>query len=349
MEINHSHKSAGVIENRGAGWKIIILLFTLIFIFIFSFALGRYPVPPGQLLEVLASQIITMEPTWNVTVETVIFQVRLPRILAAILVGAALSTAGAAYQGMFKNPLVSPDILGASAGAGFGAALGIYFSFSMVGIQLMAFVGGLLAVGLTYGISIRIRHDPMLALVLSGVMIGSLFTAAISCIKYIADPYDKLPAITFWLMGSLASITSRDVYMVLIPIILGGLLLYLLRWRLNVLAMGEEEAQVLGINTRAMKTIVIICCTLMTAASVSISGLIGWVGLVIPHLARMIVGPNYQVLLPASILLGGAYLLLVDDLARLIASMEIPLGILTALIGVPFFLYLLLNSKWGWK
>ncbi len=349
MEINHSHKSAGVIENRGAGWKIIILLFTLIFIFIFSFALGRYPVPPGQLLEVLASQIITMEPTWNVTVETVIFQVRLPRILAAILVGAALSTAGAAYQGMFKNPLVSPDILGASAGAGFGAALGIYFSFSMVGIQLMAFVGGLLAVGLTYGISIRIRHDPMLALVLSGVMIGSLFTAAISCIKYIADPYDKLPAITFWLMGSLASITSRDVYMVLIPIILGGLLLYLLRWRLNVLAMGEEEAQVLGINTRAMKTIVIICCTLMTAASVSISGLIGWVGLVIPHLARMIVGPNYQVLLPASILLGGVYLLLVDDLARLIASMEIPLGILTALIGVPFFLYLLLNSKWGWK
>ena len=349
MEINHSHKSAGVIENRGAGWKIIILLFTLIFIFIFSFALGRYPVPLGQLLEVLASQIITMEPTWNVTVETVIFQVRLPRILAAILVGAALSTAGAAYQGMFKNPLVSPDILGASAGAGFGAALGIYFSFSMVGIQLMAFVGGLLAVGLTYGISIRIRHDPMLALVLSGVMIGSLFTAAISCIKYIADPYDKLPAITFWLMGSLASITSRDVYMVLIPIILGGLLLYLLRWRLNVLAMGEEEAQVLGINTRAMKTIVIICCTLMTAASVSISGLIGWVGLVIPHLARMIVGPNYQVLLPASILLGGAYLLLVDDLARLLASMEIPLGILTALIGVPFFLYLLLNSKWGWK
>jgi len=210
-------------------------------------------------------------------------------------------------------------------------------------------VGGLLAVGLTYGISLRIRHDPMLALVLSGVMIGSLFTAAISCIKFIADPYDKLPAITFWLMGSLASITPRDVYMVLTPILLGGILLYLLRWRLNVLAMGEEEARVLGINTMLMKTVVIICCTLMTAASVSISGLIGWVGLVIPHLARMIVGPNYRVLLPASILLGGAYLLLVDDLARLLASMEIPLGILTALIGVPFFLYLLLNSKWGWK
>ncbi|MGI5880652.1 MAG: FecCD family ABC transporter permease [Syntrophomonadaceae bacterium] len=349
METIKSHKIAGVIQTMGAGWKIIILLFTLILIFILSFALGRYPVPPGQLLEVLASRIIPLEPTWNATVETVIFQVRLPRILAAILVGAALSTAGAAYQGMFKNPLVSPDILGASAGAGFGAALGIYFSFSMLGIQLMAFIGGLLAVGLTYGISLRIRHDPMLALVLSGVMIGSLFTAAISCIKYIADPYDKLPAITFWLMGSLASITSRDVYMVLLPIVLGGLLLYLLRWRLNVLAMGEEEAQVLGINTKVMKTIVIICCTLMTAASVSISGLIGWVGLVIPHLARMIVGPNYQALLPASILLGGAYLLLVDDLARLLASMEIPLGILTALIGVPFFLYLLLNSKWGWK
>lgn len=349
METVTKHKIAKVESKRDAGWKIIILLIMLILIFILSFALGRYPVPPGQLLEVLAARVLPLEPTWNATVETVIFQVRLPRILAAILVGAALSTAGAAYQGMFKNPLVSPDILGASAGAGFGAALGIYFSFSMVGIQLMAFVGGLLAVGLTYGISLRIRHDPMLALVLSGIMIGSLFTAAISCIKYIADPYDKLPAITFWLMGSLASITTRDVYMVLVPIMFGGLLLYLLRWRLNVLAMGEEEARVLGINTRLMKTIVIICCTLMTAASVSVSGMIGWVGLVIPHLARMIVGPNYRVLLPASILLGGAYLLLVDDLARLLASMEIPLGILTALIGVPFFLYLLLNSKWGWK
>lgn len=340
---------ATIVNNRGHTWRIIVLLVLLIIIFIFSFALGRYPVPPGQLLEVLAAQVFTLEQNWCPTVETVIFQVRLPRVLAAILVGAALSTAGAAYQGMFKNPLVSPDILGASAGAGFGAAMGIYFSFSMVGIQLMAFIGGLIAVGLTYGISLRIKHDPMLALVLSGIMIGSLFNAAISAIKYIADPYDKLPAITFWLMGSLASITSRDVYVVLTPIVLGGSLLYLLRWRLNVLAMGEEEARVLGINTRLMKTIVIICCTLMTAASVSISGMIGWVGLVIPHLARMIVGPNYRVLLPASILLGGGYLLLVDDLARLLASMEIPLGILTALIGVPFFLYLLLNSKWGWK
>jgi len=349
VEAVTKHKIVEMETKRGSGWKITILLITLALIFILSFALGRYPVPPGQLLEVLASRVFPIEAHWNATVETVIFQVRLPRIFAAILVGAALSTAGAAYQGMFKNPLVSPDILGASAGAGFGAALAIYFSFSMMGIQMMAFVGGLLAVGLTYGISLRIRHDPMLALVLSGVMIGSLFTAAISCIKYIADPYDKLPAITFWLMGSLASITPRDVYMVLTPILLGGILLYLLRWRLNVLAMGEEEARVLGINTTLMKTVVIVCCTLMTAASVSISGLIGWVGLVIPHLARMIVGPNYRVLLPASILLGGAYLLLVDDLARLLASMEIPLGILTALIGVPFFLYLLLNTKWGWK
>ncbi|MDI9480666.1 MAG: iron ABC transporter permease [Bacillota bacterium] len=336
-------------NRRDASWKIIILLFVLLIIFIFSFALGRYPVAPGELLRVLIAQVVPLEATWNDTVETVIFQVRLPRIFAAILVGAALSAAGAAYQGMFKNPLVSPDILGASAGAGFGAALGIFLSFSMVGIQLMAFAGGLLAVGLTYAISVRIRHDPMLALVLSGIMIGSLFTAAISCIKYIADPYDKLPAITFWLMGSLASISQRDVYMVLAPILLGGILLYLLRWRLNVMAMGEEEARVLGINTTLMKTIVIGCCTLMTAAAVSISGMIGWVGLVIPHLARMIVGPNYQALLPASILLGGAYLLLVDNLARLLASMELPLGILTALIGVPFFLYLLLNSKWGWK
>lgn len=329
--------------------RIMALFSILILIFIISFTLGRYPVAPGQLLSVLASRVFPIEPNWADTVETVIFQVRLPRIFAAILVGLALSAAGAAYQGMFKNPLVSPDILGASAGAGFGASLGIFFSFGMVGIQLMAFLGGLLAVALTCGISSRIKHDPMLALVLSGIMIGSLFSAAISAIKYIADPYDKLPAITFWLMGSLNSITPNDIHMALIPIVSGGSLLYLLRWRLNVLAMGEEEAQVLGINTRLMKTVVILCCTLMTAAAVSISGMIGWVGLVIPHLARMIVGPNYQVLLPASILLGGAYLLFVDDLARLLASMEIPLGILTALIGVPFFLYLLLNRKWGWK
>lgn len=349
MQKATKHTITDIEKPRNSGWGIIILFISLLFIFILSFTLGRYPVAPGQLLAVLAARVLPLEPNWSTTVETVIFQVRLPRIMAALLVGAALSTAGAAYQGMFKNPLVSPDILGASAGAGFGAALGIYYSFSMAGIQAMAFWGGLLAVGLTYGISLRIRHDPMLALVLSGIMIGSLFSAAISCIKYIADPYDKLPAITFWLMGSLASITTRDVYTVLIPIISGGILLYLLRWRLNVLAMGEEEARVLGINTRLMKTAVILCCTLMTAAAVSISGMIGWVGLVIPHLARMIVGPNYRVLLPASILLGGAYLLLVDDLARLLASMEIPLGILTALIGVPFFLYLLLNSKWGWK
>ncbi len=329
--------------------KIVILLLVLVLIFILSVVLGRYPVSPSELLQALIAQVVPLEVNVNNTAETVIFQIRLPRIIAAILVGAALSAAGAAYQGMFKNPLVSPDILGASAGAGFGAALGIFFSFSMVGIQAMAFVGGILAVSLTYAVSIRIRHDPMLALVLAGIMIGSLFSAAISCMKYIADPYDKLPAITFWLMGSLASISQRDVYVVLAPILLGGILLYLLRWRLNVMAMGEEEAQVLGINTALMKTIVIVCCTLMTAAAVSISGMIGWVGLVTPHLARMIVGPNYQVLLPASILLGGAYLLLVDNPARLLATMEIPLGILTALIGVPFFLYLLLNSEWGWK
>ncbi|HHW61642.1 MAG TPA: iron ABC transporter permease [Syntrophomonadaceae bacterium] len=330
--------------------KLLLLIAVLVIIFILSFVLGRYPVPPGQLLSVLAARVFSGIPqTWSPTVETVIFQVRLPRIMAAILVGAALSTAGAAYQGMFKNPLVSPDILGASAGAGFGAALGIYFSFSMFGVQLMAFVWGLVAVSLTYGISTRIRHDKMLALVLAGIMIGSLFTACISLIKYVADPYDKLPAITFWLMGSLASVSPKDIYMALIPILAGTIVLFLLRWRLNVMAMGEEEAQVLGLNTGLLKIAVIFCCTLMTAASVSISGMIGWVGLVIPHLARMIVGPNYQVLLPTSILLGGSYLLLVDDLARLMAAMEIPLGVLTALIGVPFFLYLLLNRRWGWN
>lgn len=336
-------------QNREYSWKTLALLFVPLFIFVLSFALGRYPVSPGQLINVLAAQVLPFQHGWDPTIDTVVFQVRLPRIIAAMLVGAALSSAGAAYQGMFKNPLVSPDILGASAGAGLGAALAIYFSFNVLGIQLMAFFISLLAVFLTYTISIRIRHDPMMALVLSGIMVGSLFTAAISLIKFMADPYDKLPAITFWLMGSLAAITWQDISIILIPILLGVIPLYLLRWRLNVMTMGEEEAQVLGLNTRRLKLVVILCCTLMTAASVSISGMIGWVGLVIPHLARMAVGPNFKVLLPACIILGSSYLLLVDDLARLLASMEIPLGILTALIGVPFFMYLLLNSKRGWK
>ncbi|SFH09925.1 iron complex transport system permease protein [Desulfotomaculum arcticum] len=327
--------------------KEAILVGIALLIFILSFPLGRYPVSPDNLFLILAAKIFPIPHTWPATMDIVVFNVRLPRIFAAMLVGAALAASGAAYQGMFKNPLVSPDILGASAGAGFGAAMGIYFSFNVFGIQLSSFIFGLIAVMLTYFISRKVRLDPTLVLVLTGVLVGTMFSSATSLIKFVADPYDKLPAITFWLMGSLAAITPQDVLTGIIPILLGGIPLYILRWRLNVLSLGEEEAMAMGLETRKLRLVVILCSTLMTAAAVSISGLVGWVGLIVPHWARMIVGPNYKILLPTSIILGGAYLLLVDDLARCVASVEIPLGILTALIGAPFFFYLLVSGRKG--
>lgn len=329
-------------------WRHWLLVGLPLLAFLFSFPLGRYSISPGQLLTLLAAKIFPIDHTWPETLETVVFQVRLPRMLVAMLAGAALSTAGAAYQGMFRNPLVSPDILGASAGAGFGAALAIYFSLGVVGIQASSFIFGLLAVFLTYTLSSRIRHDPILVLVLAGILMGTLFSSATSLLKYLADPYDKLPAITFWLMGSLAATTTRDLYAALGPVLLGVVPLYLLRWRLNVLSLGEDEARALGLDTARLRLVVILCSTLVTSATVAVSGMIGWIGLVIPHLARMVVGPNYRELLPASICIGSAYLLLVDDLARILASVEIPLGILTSFIGAPFFLYLLFQARRGW-
>lgn len=333
----------------GVGWQISLLIFLLAVMSLLSIGIGRFPIPPNETVRIIASKIVPVEKAWADTLETVIFNVRIPRIIAAVLVGAALSTAGAAYQGMFKNPLVSPDILGASAGAGFGAALAIYCSLGVLGMQALSFGMGIFAVLFAYLVGSRVRHDPLLALVLAGILIGSIFSAATSLLKYIADTDDKLPAITFWLMGGLASTTKHEVRMALIPILLGVIPLYLLRWRINVLALGEEEAQALGINTGRLKNVVIFCATLMTAASVSISGIIGWVGLLVPHIARMLVGPDYRVLLPVSFLTGGIYLLLVDNFARTIASVEIPLGILTALVGAPFFIYLISRRKEGWN
>ena len=309
-----------------------------------SFMLGRYPIEPWTLIRVLASRVIPVTPDWPSQVETVLFNVRLPRVLMAALIGAGLSAAGAAYQGIFKNPMVSPDVLGASSGAGFGAALGLFLSFSYQGVSFLAFVLGLSAVVAVCLISSRVKYNQTLGLVLAGMMISSLFTAAVSFLKLVADPNNTLPVITYWLMGSLASIRPKDLAFAA-PWIIGGIIpIYLLRWKINVLTLGEEEARCIGVNTSAVRLAVVLCATLITSAAVSVSGLIGWAGLVIPHFARMLVGSDYRKMLPASLLLGASFLLVVDNFARLLATSEIPIGILTAFVGAPFFLWLILRE-----
>jgi len=315
-----------------------------------AFSVGRFPVTPAELLTVLWSRITGVPHGLPATVDTVVLNVRGPRIVAAILVGAALAAAGAAYQGLFRNPLVSPDILGVSTGAALGAVTGIYLSLGVVAIQSLAFVVGLGAVAVVYTAAAALRrHDPILILVLAGIVIGTLFGSVVSLLKYLADPYNQLPAITFWLLGSLASVTISDVRAVAPTVALGLVPLVLLRWRMNVMTLGEDEARALGVDTRRLRLVVIAAATLMTAGVVSISGVVGWIGLLVPHLARFLVGPDFRRLLPASILLGAGYLLGVDTLARTIARIEIPLGVLTAFIGAPFFIWVLAASRRGWQ
>jgi iron complex transport system permease protein len=298
-------------------------------------------------VKLLLSKVFYIKPDWTPMVEAVIFQIRLPRAILAMFVGASLSISGASFQGMFKNPLVSPDILGVSAAAGFGAALIILTGGNAAAIQIFAFVFGIAGVALTYLISRVYKTTPILMLVLSGVVVGSLFSALISVTKYIADPYSRLPQITFWLMGSLASVSMKDVIKVIIPMIVGMTGLMLVSWRLNVLSMGDEEARSLGIRTEVLKGFIIVCCTLLSASAVSVVGMVGWVGLVIPHIGRMLVGPDHKVLLPATLSIGACFLLIVDDIARAATGAEIPLGILTAIIGAPFFAYLIRKTKGG--
>jgi iron complex transport system permease protein len=309
---------------------------------------GRYPISLGELAAAVARRLAGAPQ--QTQIDTVLFGVRFPRVAAAALVGCALAAAGAAYQSLFRNPLVSPDILGVSTGAGLGAVLGIFLSLPVLAIQLLAFAVGLATVALVYAIAALVRgRDTVLVLVLAGVVVGSLAGACISLLKILADPYDQLPAITFWLLGSLASLRSADLALSAPLVLIGLVPLLLLRWRINVLSLGDEEAKALGVNVRALRAVVIAAATLMTASVVAISGVIGWIGLVMPHLARMTVGPSFDRLLPTAMLMGASYLVLVDTLARTMARIEIPLGILTALLGAPFFLYLLARGREGWS
>lgn len=361
-EESEASASAEALDRKVEPWIKIAIGIALLGIVLVSFALGRYPISPVELISTLGGLannaladfaahfgVAIPHVEVNQQMATALMNIRLPRILVVMLVGAALAVAGASYQGMFKNPLVSPDILGASAGASFGACLALLFDMSNSMVQLFAFIGAMIAVGGAVWMNKMVnKYDALLGLVLGGMLVTTLFQSFTSLVKFMADANDKLPAITFWLMGSFSRINQTDLAVIVAPMLAGFVLLMLERWKLNVLSFGEEEARSLGVNTGRVRLIVIFASTLIVACSVAVAGIVGWVGLVIPHLARSIVGPNYKVLLPTSMFIGAGYLLIVDDLCRLMASTEIPIGILTAIIGVPFFIFIFRHNIKGW-
>lgn len=326
------------------------LILTLpVILTLFSVTLGRYQIGPLDVIRVILSPVF---PGLTVDIpeigQQLILRVRLPRILGALLIGASFGATGTAFQAIFKNPLVDSNILGVTSGAGFGAAIALLLMRSTVEVQFFAFIFGLLAVMLSFFGSRLYRTTPLLVLTLMGILIGSLFNSLTSLLKYVADPLDTLPAITFWLLGSLTGVTWQRLIALSIITLLGLLFLWMVRWRLNVLSLGDQEAKALGVDPTRMKFFIIIFATLMTAVAVSISGVIGWVGLVIPHAGRIIVGPDHKRLMPVSMGLGAAFLIVIDTIARTLLPGEIPLGVLTGLIGVPMLIVLLRRNKTGW-
>ena len=350
-------------SRQNAAGKLAALGALLLAVFLFSFCIGRYGVPLNQVVRVLlyrlgaalgglldrlpgvdVGPLFPLEVTWTGQMETVVMQIRLPRIIMACLVGCCLAAAGSTYQGIFQNSMASPDILGASSGAAFGAALAILLGGRSQAVTASAFFFSILTVALVYLLAARAPGKRVLNLVLAGIMVSSLFTSATSYIKLVADPTNQLPEITYWLMGSLSATKTADVAYVIFPMALGLVPLFLLRWRINLLTLGDEEARTMGIHTNRLRLILALCATLVTAASISVSGMIGWVGLVVPHLGRRLVGNDYRALMPASMLFGAVFLLAVDNVSRNLLATEIPIGILTAFIGAPFFLYLMMRK-----
>ena len=316
----------------------------LLALFLLSFVVGRYGVPLGQVVRILLSGMLPLEQTWTDNMAIAVLNVRLPRILLACLVGCGLSAAGTWYQTVFQNPMAAPDILGASSGACFGAALAILTGQGAVMITVFAFLASLLSVALVYLVGNHTRGNRVVNLLLAGIMVGSLFSACTSYIKLVADPTNQLPQITYWLMGSLSGTRLGKVRFAAVCMAVGLVPLLLLRWRMNLLTLSPDEARAMGAHTDRLRLAVILSSTVLTAAAVSVSGMIGWVGLVIPHLSRRIVGSDCRRLMPMSCLFGAAFLLLVDNMARCLTATEIPIGILTAFVGAPFFIYLMVRG-----
>ena len=330
-------------------FKIFIILTTsfLIIAFIFALAFGRYIIPFDKVIAIIVGKLFGVLGDWSKIEETVVMSIRLPRILLSIFIGAGLSVSGVSMQALFSNPLVSPHILGVSYGAGFGAALGILFSDQVIAIQILAILFGIIAIAITYFISKTEAGIQLYMLVLSGVVVGAVFQAFISLIKYVADPEEKLPTIVYWLMGSLSGSSTGDLKIGIPLIGISILIIFLLRWHLNILSLNEQEAVSMGININLLRATVIIFTTIISATAVSLCGIVGFVGLVIPHFSRLIVGSEHSRLIPTSIIIGGIYLLTIDTLARTITAAEIPLSILTAIVGAPFFAYLLRKKGVG--
>ena len=316
----------------------------LLALFLLSFVVGRYGVPLGQVVRILLSGVLSLEQTWTDNMAIAVLNVRLPRILLACLVGCGLSAAGTGYQTVFQNPMAAPDILGASSGACFGAALAILTGQGAVMITVFAFLASLLSVALVYLVGNHTRGNRVVNLLLAGIMVGSLFSACTSYIKLVADPTNQLPQITYWLMGSLSGTRMGTVRFAAVCMAVGLVPLLLLRWRMNLLTLSPDEARAMGVHTDRLRLAVILSSTVLTAAAVSVSGMIGWVGLVIPHLSRRIVGSDCRRLMPMACLFGAAFLLLVDNMARCLTATEIPIGILTAFVGAPFFIYLMVRG-----
>lgn len=324
--------------------SIVIMASALLALFLLSFVVGRYGVPLGQVVRILLSGVLPLEQTWTGNMAIAVLNVRLPRILLACLVGCGLSAAGTGYQTVFQNPMAAPDILGASSGACFGAALAILTGQGAVMITVFAFLASLLSVALVYLVGNHTRGNRVVNLLLAGIMVGSLFSACTSYIKLVADPTNQLPQITYWLMGSLSGTRMGTVRFAAVCMAVGLVPLLLLRWRMNLLTLSPDEARAMGVHTDRLRLAVILSSTVLTAAAVSVSGMIGWVGLVIPHLSRRIVGSDCRRLMPMSCLFGAAFLLLVDNMARCLTATEIPIGILTAFVGAPFFIYLMVRG-----
>lgn len=331
---------------RGKESNIIraaISLLGLAALALLAMGLGRFSMSPAEVFTTIFPGVLPgIEVTQ--TMENVVYNIRLPRVLLAMLSGAGLAVAGASFQSLFSNPLATPDTLGVATGASFGAALGILLGMNMAFVQLFALTSGLLAVGVVYAIS-RVRGaTSMIMIILGGMVVSALFSALVSLIKYVADPQDVLPSITFWLMGGLSG-TNYETLLLGSPfIILGMLLIYALRWRLNALSLNEEEARTLGVNVRLVRGLVVLGSTMITASVVSMCGLIGWVGLLIPHISRMMLGNDNRRVVPASIGMGAAFMLIIDTVARTATASEIPVSILTAVIGAPVFIALLRKS-----